>query len=89
MSDPKKRPFVIRLYQLFAVTLVCGGLALGAVVIGDEAEQACKKEGFEDVRLRSSPHLKTVEERKKSPIQCWCKKDTEWSLNPLKDFNLN
>ena len=93
LSDPQKRTFVIRFYQLFAASFCCGLLALGCAIIGDEAEQAscrqaCKKEGFEDGRLRSSPHLKTVEERKKSPIQCWCRKDTEWSSDSLKDFNL-
>ena len=92
MSNPEKRPFVVQMYAMFGVTFLCGLLALGSAIVGEELKnapchKACKEAGWEKGRIRSSPHLATVEERKKGAKGCWCKKyKNNWSEKAMKDL---
>jgi len=87
MANPKKRPHVIRFYVMFAVAGGFGMMGLMSAMIGDEmakapCRQACEEAGWETGRPRPDPHA-SLEERKKLPAKCWCKKEQIWSEKPL------
>ena len=87
LSDPDQAGLRTLFFAAFGVAVLGAVLSFVGVAAGDRARnrpcvEACREAGYETGVFRVSPHGEPPGEGPRDK-QCWCRRNDEWSPEPL------